>query len=47
MSVFIERVNPVPIIENDELSEELKMWLENLVDTLNSAIEQIETELNP
>jgi len=47
MTVFIERINPVPIIENEELSEELKMWLENLVDSLNSAIEQIETELNP
>ena len=43
--IVIERVDSFPVIDG-ELSVELERWLRALVETLNAAIEQIETELN-
>lgn len=43
MSVTLERVDSVP--DSDVLSDDLKLWLSNLVDIINYDLTKIEGEL--
>ena len=44
--IFLSRIDSVPLIHED-LSFELKSWLTNLSETLNSTIAQIEERIQP
>lgn len=45
MSIFIQRVDAVPV-QNTDFPFEFDQWLSNLVDSLNTSIEQIQNALN-
>lgn len=45
MTVFLERVNPTPL-QDVQFSREFVTWIQVLVDTLNSSIEEIEYHIN-
>jgi hypothetical protein len=46
MAINLERINNVPIYGGDQLSPDLQRWLLTLVDSLNTSILEIETQLN-
>jgi hypothetical protein len=46
MAVNLERINNVPIYKDGILDPDLERWLLTMVDSLNTAIQQAETELN-
>jgi len=46
MAVNLERINNVPIYKDSILGPDLERWLLTMVDSLNTAIQQAETELN-
>lgn len=45
LALMLPRIDACPVQE-DDLTRELKMWLSVLVDTINSDLEIIETDLN-
>lgn len=46
MQTILERVDGVPLQGNDMLTLELQRWLYTLVDSLNTTIAEIESQLN-